>query len=302
MPVINLLKSAGTPVGINRMSPQLAVGLHRHDNVELVIVIAGTGHHRTREGTWPLRRGDVFVIPVGMEHGYADSDGLEIINLGYDPARLALPLARLAALPGYAALCTLEPRLRRHQAFAGHLHLEETALVPLLALIDAFDNELRAREPGWESAAEAWLLQLLIGLARQYARSPTPEAQVALRLSRVQLHLDAHLAQPLAQDHLARIAGCSRATLQRWFRAAHGTSVIDHINHLRIARARQLLMATDQPVAEIASRCGFTDANYFARVFRRVTGLTPRAARSDSGSPTRSSRHRVADRMPSARD
>lgn len=291
-----MLHPAGIPVGINRMSPQLAMNLHVHENVELVVVTAGTGHHRTGDGTWPLRRGDVFVIPVGMTHGYAASDGLELINLAYDPARLALPLARLAALPGYAALCTLEPRLRRHQAFAGHLHLDEAALVPLLALIDAFDGELKQRAPGWEPAAEAWLLQLLIGLARQYARLQTPEAQVALRLSRVLLHLDAHLATPLSQAELARLAGCSRATLQRWFRAAHGTSVIDHITCLRVARARQLLVATDHAIGEIAGRCGFSDANYFARVFRRITGLTPREvrlARTDSAATTTPPRRRA---------
>ncbi len=279
MDVVNLITPKGVPIGINRMTPQLPMSLHFHDNVELVMITAGNGSHSTSEGTWPLRRGDVFVVPVGMRHGYAHTQGLELINLGYDPARLAVPLARLAAIPGYAALCLLEPRLRRHQRFAGHLHVEDAHLQPVMQLIDAFENELKHRAPGWEPAAEAWLMQVLIHLARQYARLQTPAAQVALRLSRVQLFLEAHSTGAVTQTQLAQVAGCSRATLQRWFRAAHGTSVIDHLNRLRVARARQLLLTTDDAVAEIARRCGFTDANYFTRVFRRVSGLTPRAVR-----------------------
>lgn len=280
MRLVSMLHRNGPPIGLNRMLPQLDIDPHRHDHVELVVITGGMGAHHTTEGSWPLCRGDVFVVPVGLGHGYVDTRKLELINVGYDPARLAVPLARLAALPGYAALCTLEPRLRGHQAFAGHLHLDESELLPILALIDAYDHELHARQPGWEPAAEGWLLQLLIRLARQYATLDSPAARSVLRLSKVLAHLDAHLAEPLTQEQLAAAGNLSRATLQRLFTACYGTSAIDHLNRLRVARARHLLLATRLPVAEIGRRVGFPDPNYFARVFRRLQGVAPTVVRS----------------------
>lgn len=282
MQVANLVRADGPPLGVFRKDPepQRDLALHRHDNVELVVVTAGRGEHRTDGGAWPLRRGDVFAIPVGMAHGYARTAGLHLVNLGYDPRRLSVPLARLAALPGYAALCVVEPRLRRHQAFAGHLHLDEPALAAVLAPLAELEAELARRAPGWELAAEGWLMQVLIRLARSYAALDHPAAHAALRLSAVAAHIERHLADPLDQDGLARLAHLSRPTLQRLFAAAFGMPVMRHVRTLRLARARELI-AGGASAAEAARRTGFADPSYFCRAFRRELGRTPGACRRD---------------------
>ncbi|MCK6490384.1 MAG: AraC family transcriptional regulator [Planctomycetes bacterium] len=285
MQVANLVRADGPPLGVFRKDPepQRDLALHRHDNVELVLVTAGTGEHRTEGGAWPLRRGDVFAIPVGMAHGYARTAGLHLVNLGYDPRRLSVPLARLAALPGYAALCVVEPRLRRHQAFAGHLHLDEAALAAVLAPLAELEAELAQRAPGWEMAAEGWLLQILVRLARGYAACSRPQAQVALRLSAVVAHIERNLDARLDQERLARIGNLSRPTLQRLFAAAYGMPVMRYVRAARLARARELLDG-GLAVAEAARRTGFADPSYFARAFRRELAHAPGARRRFSRS------------------
>ena len=140
----NLVADGGFPIGINRMLPQRDTGLHRHDNVELVVVSAGSGRHRVQGGGWPVCRGDVFVIPPGMIHGYDRCQDLQLFNIGYDPIRLALPSARLSALPGFLALVSLEPRLRKEGAFTGHLHLDEASLAAALDAAEIANEPLRA--------------------------------------------------------------------------------------------------------------------------------------------------------------
>ncbi|MBA3709137.1 MAG: AraC family ligand binding domain-containing protein, partial [Planctomycetes bacterium] len=144
----NLIAPGAYPIAINRMRPQDDLALHRHDNLELVIITGGAGRHRTRDGRYPLTRGDVFVIPVGLVHGYEATRDLHLINVVYDPSRLELPARRLTAMPGYEALFSLEPRLRRHQDFAGHLRLDERQLTWLLAAIDDLQRELSEHAPG----------------------------------------------------------------------------------------------------------------------------------------------------------
>jgi AraC-like DNA-binding protein len=282
---VNLIGPDGPALGINRMRPQDPQRvLHRHDNLELVLITAGSGEHRTPEGRFRLGRGDVFVIPPRMPHGYPRADGLELVNLGYDPARLDLPLRRLLALPGYQALVALEPHLRQDRGFAGHLHLDDAALRRCLLLVDELEGELHRREPGWEQSAAGWLLQLLVQLARAYARLDHPAARRALALAGVLDHLDRHLAEPLDLAGLSRLAGCSPATLQRRFRAVVGSSVIDHLITLRLAAARDRLAAGDEAVAMVARHCGFDHPGYFARAFRRAYGCSPREWRAKSRS------------------
>jgi two-component system response regulator YesN len=44
---------------------------------------------------------------------------------------------------------------------------------------------------------------------------------------------------------------------------------------IRIDRAKELLDFTDKSIAEVAEASGFSDQNYFARTFKKVTGMTP---------------------------
>ena len=279
MTTINLLRPTSFPIVVTHMRPQHDMDFHDHANLELVLIVAGEGAHRTVAGTYPLRPGDIFMVPIGMAHGYEQTAGLILINLAYDPTRLELPMHRLSALPGYQPLVALEPRLRGQQGFAGHLHLGQEQLRQLVALVGELEAELRTRAPGWEHAAGAWLLQILVRLARHYAELDSPAARLVIRLASVLSYVETHLASPLDLAQLSVRGKMSKSTLQRAFRAAFGSSVRQHILELRLQKARQLLLSSDEPIARIAARVGISDANYFSRLFQAKVKLTPRAFR-----------------------
>ena len=50
----------------------------------------------------------------------------------------------------------------------------------------------------------------------------------------------------------------------------------EYINRLRINQAKELLTNTDMSVFEIAEAVGFSDQNYFGRVFKKQTGTSPK--------------------------
>lgn len=75
---------------------------------------------------------------------------------------------------------------------------------------------------------------------------------------------------------LAEQVGMSRFQLYRAIRRSAGLSPKEWRAQERLGEACRLLRGTVQPVAEIAVRIGMPDANYFARFFRKRTGLTPR--------------------------
>lgn len=53
-----------------------------------------------------------------------------------------------------------------------------------------------------------------------------------------------------------------------------------YVTDRRIERAKELLSATDLPIAEVTPACGFCDQSHLARWFKRVVGVTPAAYRS----------------------
>lgn len=132
--------------------------------------------------------------------------------------------------------------------------------------------------PG-EASAQAYAA--LTALYDGAPESPGPQT-----FSRVTAHIDAHLAEPLTIDRLARLAGLSRAHFVRRFTAALGQPPSDYVQTRRLERVERLLLASEMTVGQIARATGFADGNYLAKVFRRQRGLSPldfRATRHEAG-------------------
>lgn len=98
-------------------------------------------------------------------------------------------------------------------------------------------------------------------------------------IGRTMSHIDRHISEHLDVDRLAAVAGLSRAHFVRLFSRTVGASPSTYVAEQRLQLAQRLLTATDATVVEIASTCGFASANYFTKVFRTKTSLTPSAYR-----------------------
>lgn len=73
-----------------------------------------------------------------------------------------------------------------------------------------------------------------------------------------------------------------RSSLSRRFEAALGLPPVAYLARLRVQNALSLLRQTEKTVAEISVQCGYNDPDYFGRLIRRSTGLSPRAFRSEN--------------------
>ena len=103
-------------------------------------------------------------------------------------------------------------------------------------------------------------------------------------LQRIDLIL---IEQPLADITLNSIAvdlGISSQYLCRTFKEETGKTFLEYLTSRRLETAAELLRGTDCPVKDIAQLCGYQDTVYFARLFKRNTGLTPSDYRSRSES------------------
>ncbi len=79
----------------------------------------------------------------------------------------------------------------------------------------------------------------------------------------------------MTQSSLARTLGISASHLSRVFRHATGDTFERYVVRRRVELARRLLLDPAHNVSTVALQCGFKDASYFARVFRRTVGCSP---------------------------
>ena len=95
------------------------------------------------------------------------------------------------------------------------------------------------------------------------------------RLEFVLHYINEHLTGKIQVDDLCRKAYLNRNDFFRWFREQFGTTPVDYINTERIKLAKQLLADSRYNLTEITYQCGFSDINYFVRLFKKIEGVTP---------------------------
>ena len=109
----------------------------------------------------------------------------------------------------------------------------------------------------------------------------TPQPEESPFLNRVRRYIEDNIDNSEANiDDMAAAAAASRSTLNRHLRSQLGVSAAQLLIEARLQRAEQLLRdRSELPVAEIAAMCGYSDPQYFQRVFKTKRGYAPSSVR-----------------------
>ena len=94
-------------------------------------------------------------------------------------------------------------------------------------------------------------------------------------INRAIKYIQRNFGRNLTLNEIADFCAFSRSSLCHLFKKHIGVSVHNYISGLRIDHAKELLKVSNQSVGAIAVKCGFSDYNYFATCFKKVTGMSP---------------------------
>ncbi len=224
-----------------------------------------------------VRRGDVGAFSVGGPlWAKPDSVAPEVFCFEFD-------------YPDMQGLRLIPEAKRRHPSIPILLlttqHSADLALWALRARVFDYlvkplaqDDVARCMEQ-LHQALEARRHQLTRTVATARTRIPKEARFRPLRTERPLLpalsHVTRNLGLPIALSTVAGLCGMSAQRFSREFKAAFGTTFQEYLRDCRLAEARRLLANPAVPIADVAAMTGFTDASYFARLFRRYQGHTP---------------------------
>lgn len=128
--------------------------------------------------------------------------------------------------------------------------------------------------------ADLNLKELLIRLVQsQHLQQVSAESDYSNNQSRLHFvinYIHEHLTEKIAVDELSKKAYLSRNIFFKWFREQFGITPLDYINNERIKLAKQLLAKPINNVYAVSVLCGFSDVNYFIRLFKKTEGITPK--------------------------
>ncbi len=108
-------------------------------------------------------------------------------------------------------------------------------------------------------------------------------SQTALVMAHVRRYLEDNYMFDLSLDSVGEILHISPAYLSAQFKKYQKMNFLDCLTELRINAAKELLADPFRSSAEVASMVGYEDASYFARAFKKRTGMTPTQSRRQAG-------------------
>ncbi|MBI5381062.1 MAG: helix-turn-helix transcriptional regulator [Opitutae bacterium] len=125
------------------------------------------------------------------------------------------------------------------------------------------------------------LIEALLRVSLAALNRPTeaPKRRAANLYDSICMYVQEHFQLPLSRESVAAHFHVSPNHVSRLFKREGEVSFNDYIAYVRIDRAKYLLKNYRQTIDEVAAACGFSEASYFCRVFKKKTKLTPTAYR-----------------------
>jgi AraC family transcriptional activator of pobA len=250
---------------------------HFHDAlIQVLYPMQGGGETFIDGRKWVLHPPCLIVAPARSVHGFRFSRDIDgpVITAAQRPLESLAAVASPALLRPIRqpAVLSVDPHSRQAEA--------------LMPLFDAIEREALTHTQGQVAAGMSLLVALFVQIARigqaPQAEDDMARTRQAAQVERFRALLDAHCRRRLPVQGYARELGVTPGQLTRMCREVMGMSTLDAINARAVHEAERELVYSSLSVKQVAAELGFDDEAYFARFFKKQTGLRPSEFRSSA--------------------
>jgi AraC-like DNA-binding protein len=271
---ITYMPDQAFPINVFRVG---GIYQHWHDHIEWIYVKEGRATVQVDGSFEQLGQGELTFVNAKQLHSAVTHDpGTELICIVFHEALVrgsGLDITEFNYFVPYLHGKHRWPsRMRAHDPFTGDMN-------------DAFSRlleEFERKQPGYELLVKAELLRifgLYFRYAEQSASEPSVRVQKPYDFTRLLETLRERCSEPVTVGEAAKRVSLSPNHFCKVFKQVTGKTFIEYIHTLRVHEAERLLLETDEPIARIAERVGFSTSTYFERVFKKMRSVTPSTAR-----------------------
>jgi two-component system response regulator YesN len=148
-------------------------------------------------------------------------------------------------------------------------HVEENELLDFSSYLDEL-NTLDLKRDWYQ-----WIVTRMKYIAVQIQEKKDQKCSVIVE--RTKALLKAHYTDELTLEGVARTQNISPQYLSKLFKEETSYTFVEYLTRLRIEFAQHLMVESDLSIKEICYSVGYSDPNYFSRLFRKQTGLMPKS-------------------------
>ena len=237
--------------------PNLGANIHYHSYFEIYRLTDGVCDNFVGDKMYPMRPGDIVVIPPGAIHGTHYTTGFHGRTLIYFSFHY-LPKHFIEAISG-------DPLFYRCEKTR-----EEVGRI-----FEKIGAESNSSDSFGEDVIRALLTQLIAMILRFIPKENGIVSESNFIETAIN-YIQKNYQNPITLEDIARVCDVSKVHLSRKFKEKVGVGLNEYIKICRMKKAKELLLMQDKmSICEIAYECGFNDSNYFSWLFKKTYGVAP---------------------------
>ena len=245
------------------------IPVHWHDEVEIIYIKKGSITIYIGEESFPAREGDLFFVNSGELH-FMESDDM---NVEY--YTLLFPWAFLSFQIEDALEREVFMPLRQKKLLLpirAEEPISERQISAIICEVIAVNDK---KEKGYQLRTRSLLLELVECFIKEDAFLQATITGTSGIQRELLAYIQEHYTEKITLSMLASEFHLSEKYISWYFKEHFNISFIQYVSHLRMTKAKDLLLTTEQSVTEIAFSCGYPSVNFFIRSFKELHGVTP---------------------------
>ena len=249
---------------------------HWHYFAEFVYVLRGTLEVTADDKTYIVSENELVLFPPSCVHSIFSADGTLPLYavLKFDPGRFSGE-GSFSAPPAVIFQYAGRNGLSLHFDSSQTIHLGAKDI-----FLDCME-EMKKQEYGFDIMLRSQVCRLLLRIIRVWMEEGLDISVLPLHsgdihdIENVTEYIDSRLEEPLRVTELAEFCHMSYSAFAAKFHERHGMSCKEYMERMRVFRAEEYLLFTNQDLNYISQQTGFSDCSHFIRCFKKYKGITP---------------------------
>ncbi|WP_025028699.1 helix-turn-helix transcriptional regulator [Caldalkalibacillus mannanilyticus] len=154
----------------------------------------------------------------------------------------------------------------------------------LMEMVNDVEKKFHSQHTWSKAKANSSFQEMIVFLFHECMHNEALDLPGAIALTKE--YIEHNYRLNITRKMLAEMAGVSMDYYSRCFKKELGKSPMDYVTEVRMKKAKQLLILSDDKLSAIAQKVGFHDEFYFSRKFKATTGYSPTAYIKKSKTPS----------------
>lgn len=250
---------------------------HWHKEIELTILLQGEMQYQVNDTVYHLTAGEGIFCNSNSLHTaspYHDSDCI-YISTTFHP-RFLYGYEGSVLQSKYLDVITKHPGIHG-LAFSPSVDWQKEILDELMQIweLSQHPSSTYEMELQWR-LTHIWML-LWSHLSHEVTQTDSAASRHTARLKNILMYIQEHYTEKITLADIAATANICQSECCRFFKKHMNESLFDYLLSYRIEKSLPLLTDEQLSITEVSSRCGFSSASYYTKVFRERMGCTPTA-------------------------